>query len=274
MLAERFQALNPDAEDALVEIKQGTAPTGDSYHCQRGGGQGHLDNKATFEKAANLASAAQLTEVEQSQAARQVMLASTKTVDIEIALPDLQQLKASNYKLCFAKKVAEGEYNVVWQSYLDYLAFNKFSWTPQYQLFGSNIFQSNVEVRVATNLVDIGLGEESTLNEFGILSAPSTGGPATSVNMNNEFGSIHPGVNQLSTGIHGEQISTPIYVAPSAAVKGHINLTPVEKVLVWFEQNIQTGAMFSSARSLSIEIDLTGQNSATRLYENQGWVTP
>jgi hypothetical protein len=55
-----------------------------------------------------------------------------KIVNIQIALDDLENLKRAGYKLCFAKKVGDNDYNVVWQSYLDYLHDNTFSWTPQY----------------------------------------------------------------------------------------------------------------------------------------------
>lgn len=202
------------------------------------------------------------------------LAATQKVVDIQISQEDLMALKASDYKLCFAKKVGNAAYNVVWQSYSKYLSNNTFSWTPQYQLFGSNLFQGNIEVKVATNTVTIGLGEESILNDAGVLQSPSTGGIATGFTMVNQYGSIHPGVNQLSTGIDGSQVSTPIYVAENPIVSGQAELTPVEKVLVWFEQNVQTSTMFSSARSNSVEIDLTAVNSATRLYNNQKWTTP
>jgi hypothetical protein len=194
-----------------------------------------------------------------------------KTVNIQIALKDLENLKKAKYKLCFAKKVGDKDYNVVWQSYLDYLHDNYFSWTPQYSLFGSNTFKDNIEVRVATNVVTIGLGETSILDSSGVLRDPKTGGSTTCFTMDNQYGSIHPGVNQLSTGIHGDAISTPIYVAEVPIVKGKVELTPVEKVLVWFEQYIETSTMFSTSRSREVEIDLTFQNTAAWKYENQQW---
>src|SRR5262245_30771014 len=85
-----------------------------------------------------------------------------KQVMIDISIDDLRQLKAAGYKLCFAKKV-NSTYDVVWQSYNNYLTTNAFDWTPQYQLFGTNTFQANVIVRVATNVVAIGPGEQSVL---------------------------------------------------------------------------------------------------------------
>jgi hypothetical protein len=210
---------------------------------------------------------------EQVMALKQALDAAIKTVNIEIAKEDLQTLKDGKYKLCFAKKVGTAAYNVVWQSYDKYLVSNSFSWEPVYQLFGSNQFKSGVQVKVATNLVTIGLGEQSVLNEAGILGPPKTGGPATGFTLVNNYGTIHPGVNQLSIGIHGEMVSTPIYVATNPVVSGDTALTPVEKVLVWFQQDVATSTMFSQSVSKSIEIDLTNTNQATRLYADQKWKT-
>ncbi|AZL73838.1 hypothetical protein [Pseudomonas oryziphila] len=205
---------------------------------------------------------------------RTITDAVTKSVNIQIAADDLRTLKDGKYKLCFAKKVGDAAYNVVWQSYDKYLMNNTFSWTPQYQLFGTNTFQDNVTVTTATNIVTIGLGQQSILDDAGILGAPSTGGPETAVTLINKYNSIHPGINQLSTGIDGKQVSTPIYVATSAVVQGSTSLTPKESILVWFQQDVQTSTMFSSSRSNAQEIDLTFANSATYMYSGQKWIIP
>lgn len=204
-----------------------------------------------------------------------LLAATQKSVKIQIAPADLTQLKNSNYRLCFAKKVGDNAYNVVWQSYTNYLSNNTFSWTPQFELFGSNTFQDKVQVDVSTNVVRIGLGETSILDKTGLLGPASTGGPSTSITLRNQYGPIHPGVNQISqSSMGGVSVSTPIYVAENQVVLGDTTLTPVEKVLVWFEQNIETSTMFSDSRSLSVEIDLTNADSATRLYSGGKWTTP
>lgn len=221
---------------------------------------------------AELVTAAQISPIVSFQSA---LAAVEKKVTILVNPEDLKELKQADYKLCFAKKVGNNAYNVVWQSFSKYLFNNEFSWTPQYQLFGSNIFQSGIDVVVSTNVVKIGLGEESVLDPSGVLEQPTTGGSTTGFTLNNKYGSIHPGVNQLSSNsINGHTVSTPIYVASSPVVQGETVLTPVEKVLVWFEQDVETSTMFSTSRSNSVEIDLTTQNSATRLYKDQQWSTP
>ncbi|MEB0045610.1 MULTISPECIES: hypothetical protein [unclassified Pseudomonas] len=199
------------------------------------------------------------------------LAATQKVVKIQIASGDLTTLKQSGYKLCFAKKVGNEAYNVVWQSYVQYLSNSTFSWTPQYQLFGSNSFQANVQVDVSTNLVNIGLGQQAILDNSGLLGQPTSAGPNTSITLVNNYGPIHPGVSQLSTGIDGVQVTTPIYVASQQVVTGSTVLTPVETILVWFEQNVQTSTMFSTSRSQSIEIDMTFDNNATRLYSGGSW---
>lgn len=201
------------------------------------------------------------------------MTGTQKTVNIIIASQDLVTLKDNQYRMCFAKKVND-TFDVVWQSYQEYLDNNSFLWTPVYQLFGSNEFKGNVTVKVQTNTVNIELGQQATLNKEGVLGAASTGGSSTGITMVNDYGDIHPGLNQLSTGISGQQETTPIYVAPESMVPGSDLLTPIEEVMVWFEQNIETSTMFSDAKSNSTTIDLTNSNAGTRLYSNGKWSTP
>lgn len=220
-----------------------------------------------------LAAPTALKSTDYSKVLTSTLAATQKTVTIQIDAGDLTQLKQNGYRLCFAKKVGNEAYNVIWQSYDRYLSNNDFSWTPQYQLFGSNQFQANVQVRASTNTVNIGLGQQSTLDQNGLLNQAISGGPDTSITLINNYGAIHPGINQLSTGLDGTQISTPIYVATNQVVTGQVTLTPVETILVWFEQNVQTSTMFSTSRSNAIEIDLTNVNSASRLYIGGVWKT-
>ncbi len=201
------------------------------------------------------------------------MAGTEKTVNIEIASQDLETLKGNQYRLCFAKKV-NNTFDVVWQSYTEYLAKNRFQWTPVYQLFGSNRFESNLTVNVRTNLVDIELNQQAILDAAGVLGAASTGGLTTGITMVNNYGNIHPGLNQLSTGLSGVREATPIYVAPLVMVPGSDLLTPIDEVMVWFEQKIETSTMFSDAKSNSTTIDLTKVNMGTRLYSDGKWSTP
>ncbi len=194
----------------------------------------------------------------------------TKEVNIQIAKSDFETLKKSKYKLCFAKHVND-EYDVVWQSYSDYLSNNYFSWTPQFQLFGTNNFISGLEIRTSTNVESCGLGKTCTLNETGLLEKQLPGGTIDALTINNEYGSIHGGVKQLSIGISSEMTSSAVYVAKSKEVKGDILLTPKDIVRIWFQQDLETSTMISKKPSSSIDIDLTSEQSATCLYKDQEW---
>ncbi len=198
------------------------------------------------------------------------MTGTQKTVNITIASQDLEFLKENAYCLCFAKKVND-TFDVVWQSYLVYLGNNTFQWTPAYQLFGSILFESQAAVRVSTNAVDIGLGQQATLDKVGNLHAASRGGPANAITMVNNYGRIFPGLIQLSTGLADRQEATPIYVA---LFLDTTVLTPSDEILVWFEQNIQTSIMFSSNRWNSVTIDMTDTDSQARHYSNGQWSVP
>lgn len=195
----------------------------------------------------------------------------SKTVNIILDATTLKELKSSDYKLCFAKKVGEFDYNVVWQSYDDYLENNSFSWVPMYAVFGSNKFQPAVPVQVSCDPVAIQIGQMTTLDAYGVLSRPVDGGTANALTINNDYGPIHPGVSQLSKGIDGNTVSTPIYVAERHIFSGKAELTPKEKVLVWFEQGIETSTMLSGSRSNAIEVDLTDRNSASITYDCRRW---
>jgi len=205
------------------------------------------------------------------------LAAVSKSVQIEIDDADLAILKTSNYVLCFAKKASlnggDDACNVVWQSLTDYLHTTILSWTPQFQLFGTKTFNDNSPVQVLSDLRTVALGEQCVLDKYGVLGPPATGGPASGITMVNNYGTIHPGLSQIAT-LDGTTSVTPLYVAQDAVLLGQATLTPIESVLVWFEQNVATSTMFATPRSMSVEIDLTAAASATRLYKNQLWSIP
>ena len=203
------------------------------------------------------------------QLLRQALKATEKTVNITIASDDLTKLKKADYRLCFAKKIND-TYNVVWESRptQQYLVNNTFSWTPQYQIFGSKVFEDTVKVEVSTNQVDIGLGQQVTMDKVGNLSQAIdfTTDPATYFKFINEFGPIHVGVCQYHKGG-----LTPIYVSENPIVSGDDVLAPKEMVQIWFQTDIETSTMFSTARSQTIEVDLTNTDERSIEYKDEAW---
>jgi hypothetical protein len=197
-----------------------------------------------------------------------------KTVTINIDKDKHGKLMDEHYKLCFAKKVGD-VFDVIWQSYDDYLVSNTFSWIPTYQMFGSNTFADGVKVKAMTETIDVGLGQTVTLNKHGDFLDPAvTGGPSTGITLTNNYKSIHPGLNSVSISGDGTRVTTPIYVAQDPIETGTDTLTPVDIVRVWFQQNVVTSTMISTDVTNSIDIDMTSTNTTARLYDNNdNWTT-
>jgi len=198
-----------------------------------------------------------------------------KTLIVEIASEDLIFLQDNAFKLNIAIKVNLNDtFNVVWQSISNYLGSNTYQWSPIFQVFGTNEFVDNVTVNIQTNLVNVCLGQEVTLDSAGILGPASDGGPSTAISFTNEFGLIHPGLAQQLTDPTGIQTILPTFVTPDPIPLGTEVLTPMDEVMVWFEQNIETSTMFSDARSNSFTVDMTTTNTATVRFSNGEWTTP
>ncbi len=195
---------------------------------------------------------------------------SSREVNIQISSADLEALKKGEYYLCFAKNLND-EYNVVWQCYSDYLTSNYFSWDLKFQLFGTNTFIPENTIKTITNIQDCDLGMVCLLDEIGLLEVQRSGGTTNKLTINNEYGFIHSGVNQFSTGIDGTVASSPIYVARTKELRGDIQLAPKAIVRIWFQQNIQTSMMISGKPSNSIDLDLTLNQTIACVYEDQKW---
>ena len=151
------------------------------------------------------------------------------------------------------------------------LSNNFFSWTPQFQLFGTNNFINGEQIKTTTNTENCGLGMICILDNVGLIKKETSGGTSEKLTIDNQYGAIHSGVKQLSTGINGMMISTPIYVSESKEIKGDIILTPNNIIRIWFEQNIETSMMISSPKSNSIELDFNSSQLVTCRYKNQTW---
>lgn len=211
---------------------------------------------------------------------RECLNNAEKQVIVKILQKDFKALKTGRYMLCFAKKMCDDTYNVVWKAFGNYLINNVFSWRPQYRLFGSNQFHDGKTVNVSTNAVAVEPGQTATLSSIGILQKPVSGGSPTGFTMRNKYGKIHVGVSQACTRLDGTPVCSPMYVSALEAPKGDIVLTPVDKVLVWFQQDVVSGTMFSTvpvndrfrgARTDALELDLTETNSVHCQFKEQAW---
>ena len=167
-----------------------------------------------------------------------------KLVQVKINQADYDQLRSTNYNICYARKV-NGDYTVVCQSTLNYLPSTRFSWLPAYQAFGTLFFNPGVEVVVETNPVEIDFGQRATLNSAGVLKPAEDVGSSGVITFRNNYGPIHPGLIGTSAGPDGVQQQLPVHVERDAADTGFVWLKPVDMVKVWFQQDIATGMMLS-----------------------------
>jgi hypothetical protein len=256
-------------QGTVYEIRQGGSTSGELYNCTVGASK---NGTATFKLASAMALERLDTEHFGATLALQAALeATSKIIHVQVADDDLESLKSSKYKLCFAKKIADHDYNVVWQSSDKYTTTTTFSWVPMYELFGTNTFKDSVTVKADTKHVRIGLGQTSTLDPAGLLQDAVSGGPDISITMANQYGDIRPGLTQIASLGGDSTASQPFYVAPLPIKLGSVALTPVDSVLIWFEQNIQTSTMFSTARSNTQELDMTTKNEVSVLYKDGKW---
>ena len=204
-----------------------------------------------------------------------------KTINIQIDQNDLTQLKDGHYMLCFAKKIKNQNYNIIWQAYWDYMVNNQIHYYPQYAAFGSQYFENIAKVFISTNIVQIKSGEKTTVNNVGILSNPVEGGDPQALNYDNQYNGIHLGVSQTIYGITGKKTCSPIFLSVNKLIPGLCKYIPENKVLVWFEQNVSTGIMSSNlceypkeeSMSSTKEIDLEDTNIANLKYTNGKWIT-
>lgn len=191
-------------------------------------------------------------------------MSNLKTLVVNIESEILTTLKQSGYVLCVAKKVNDS-YTVIWQGIEQLLAKNTLQWQPKYQLFGSNSFSSGILVSASTDTQEIQGGQACLLTVDGALeSATGSVDSSKPFMMENEYGSIHPGVNIVQP--NGDTL--PIYVAEGEAIKGSVSLLPKENLRVWFQQDVVTGTMISKVTGNIIDLDFTGVQQHTITFTN------
>lgn len=194
----------------------------------------------------------------------------TKKVSIKISEEEFKTLKNNGYSICFAKRVGDYDYNVVWRAAKEYFQNVIFSWKPLYSMFATDTFESGVQVKVSTEPKKIGLGETVTLKNIGLFTNAVTGGTDTALNLVNEYGNTHIGISQVAS-LDGKEASTPIFVSENEIILGSDKFKPVEKVMVWFESDIESSTMIADLRSNALEIDLTETNAVDVEYSNGKW---
>jgi len=197
-----------------------------------------------------------------------------KTLNIEIAQDDLVDLMEASFSLNIAVKVNDTT-NVVWRSASNYASFNEYQWSPVFHVFGASPPELGSSVDIKTNVVDITLGQDVVLDTNDILNAAVAGNTPTAMTfLNDSDNPINAALAQLLT-FNGTKAITPIYVSSEPIQNKQSDLiTPTQKVLVWFGEEMKTGEIFKEPKFMFIKVDLTNDSTATRLFSNNQWSTP
>ncbi|PSS06824.1 hypothetical protein PHLCEN_2v3543 [Hermanssonia centrifuga] len=198
---------------------------------------------------------------------------STYNLTISINSADIPLLKDGDYRLCIAKRVND-KYDVVWSGG-SFFASNSFAWDAEFQVFGALKFQGGFQVQSNTNFEELKFGQTVVLDHYGVMESATgpTNGPGV-FHVQNNYGAMCIGVNAKLGGAW-----SPIYLSQTPFVSGVVSLTPIEKVLVWFDASSSTGTMLVDAVTNSIEVDFTGKTSQSVTYASDpstpgkgGWV--
>ncbi|KAG8817174.1 hypothetical protein FRC17_011337 [Serendipita sp. 399] len=184
---------------------------------------------------------------------------------VEVDRDQVEFLKQNGYKLSIAKTVANdtgSNISVIWSGG-DFFYSNEFQWSDDYQVFAAVSYTVGALVVARTEFQDIEFGQTCTMDKAGNMN-PAVGEPDQSgtFTVKNEW------TNPASVGVSctltvsGQVVANlPFYVSPDeVVVDGTINLTPIDKVAVWFQELNATGTMIDKITGPMWTVDFTGQN--------------
>jgi len=186
------------------------------------------------------------------------------SLTINIDPEELERLLENGYNLCLAKKF-NNAYTVVFSGEPPSPRAQTITWNETYQVFGASQFLPGALVEAFTSAVHIDLGETATLSQDGILDPAEGDAAGESFYVRNKYAPIVLGVNLQVAGSY-----VPSFVTTSVAVVGTQEFTPEPKILVWFDRNLRTSAMFSQSVALPYEVDFSERNSAEISWVSQG----
>lgn len=202
-----------------------------------------------------------------------------KELVIEIGTNEYKVLKDNGYYLCIAKKVDDDKFNVIWQAYNDYSQSNKITWNKKYKIFASLSREDRKKVFANVSPEEISFGQEILLEAQGCFGAISQSREKDSIGMINQYQPVYPGLYQECTDIHGNTNSLPFYLSSNQSIPGSFRTKPVDKILVWFEQSVESGIAISRyttsakgiSESTSIQLDMQEKSSMEIAFEQYQW---
>lgn len=205
-----------------------------------------------------------------------------KTLVVEIAGNDLEILSSSHYMLCVAKVLTDENSLVIWQAEDQILAHNEMSWEENvnYSLFCSTNNANRKKVVMNVPDAEIALGEYLTLTETGNFDTQKKQGSwKDQLGLINQYNPIYPGICQQCTDFKGVLSKDPIFLNPTLSLPGEFTIKPLEKIMVWFEQDVEKGMYLfhnfadsvQAGKTKVITVDMQAKDRVTLSYEKFDW---
>ncbi|KAM4064593.1 hypothetical protein HRG_005039 [Hirsutella rhossiliensis] len=194
---------------------------------------------------------------------------TTYTVDINVDDYWVEQFNLNGYRLIMAKVFEDPQgndyYNVV-ATADDVTPIMTAKWTDKYQITGSTQdFRIGNTISGISGEAGVKFQQSYVLDswsEHHVIDDQSV--PDNSFGFKNAI--TASAVVQLS--LNGEWKS--VYMSPLKFPPGKAILTPLPKVVFWFEARLESSTMIAMDQSNTILVNLTGSSSATLTYDKKG----
>ncbi|KAG7094768.1 hypothetical protein E1B28_005584 [Marasmius oreades] len=189
-------------------------------------------------------------------------MSSKYRLTIFISEDTFPALKKAGYRLCIAKEV-NGKHDVAFQTVKDIVYQNDFEFDERFLIFGTKKFEVGETAQPFTRKVLIASGREVTLDvdgAFSVVSGPVV--PSKPFTVHNQYAyPLHFGVDAVVDNGYNTA-----FVHEMAVLSGEIFMAPKKKLLIWFDQGLETGMMFTHTVSNCMRLDFTETNDITISY--------
>ncbi len=165
-------------------------------------------------------------------------------IKVSIAENDLKTLKTNKYNLCLAFGEKSMGFDVVCIGTGNYSSLNTFKIGNEYTVFFCASLTDGETVAVSSQVKDIELGQQITINKDSVFEDPVEGKYADRLEIVNNYGNIYPGFGRKVKYGTDESIRFA-FVSPYVSVKGTFTMEPENVVRVWFQQFADTGTYFT-----------------------------
>lgn len=202
-------------------------------------------------------------------------------IKVNIAENDLKTLKSNKYNLCLAFREKSIGFDVMCMVADDYSSANTFKVGNEYAVFFCKSLTNGEVVDVASEVQNIELGQQITINKDSIFEKPVEGKYSDKLEIVNNYGNVYPGFARKVK--YGTDESMRLaFVSPYISVKGTFAMEPDNLVRIWFQQFAEIGTYFTdfikekemSGRSVYVDalIDAsTKPDTVVLTYMNGKW---